>query len=371
MGPNRPVMKFPPSRPGLLQIQPHMFAMNQRPAHSIKINISSNENALGPVSTVQQAARKAAMSMERYAEGAEIALSALIANTYDLKTEGVVCGHGSDDLLSRLARLYLRPGDELICSRNGYQKFPNYAYANDAVPIRAADKDFTAAVDEILSCVSDRTRIVMLANPDNPTGTWLSGAEIRRLANNLPSQVLLVLDSAYYEYVYADDFENPERVVRDFSNVAMTRTFSKIHGMAGLRLGWMYAHPEISDLVRRVGNTFPISNIAYECGRAAIREFENRLFVCNYNRRVKTQFTDSLSEMGLHAYPSQTNFVLVRFDRNRVPAAQAFEELLRRGILTRRMVADSFADCIRFTIGLDSEMLQVEKALRNILSGSG
>ncbi len=310
------------------------------------------------------------MSMERYAEGAETALSELIAKTYDLKAEGVVCGHGSDDLLSRLARAYLRPGDELICSGNGYQKFPNYAYANDAVPIRAADKEFTAAVDEILNCISDRTRIIMLANPDNPTGTWLSGAEIRNLADNLPSEVLLILDSAYYEYVYSDDFENPERVVQDFSNVVMTRTFSKIYGMAGLRLGWMYAHPEIVDLVRRIGNTFPISNIAYECGQVAIREFENRQFVRNYNRRVKKQFTDSLSEMGLHAYPSQTNFVLVRFDRNRVPAAQVFEGLLKQGILTRRMVADSFADCIRFTIGLESEMLQVEKSLRNILSGS-
>ena len=128
------------------------------------------------------------MSMERYAEGAEIELSRLIAKTYNLRVEGVACGHGSDDLLSRLARAYLRPGDELICSRNGYQKFPNYAYANDATPIRAADKEFTAVVDEILNCITDRTRIIMLANPDNPTGTWLSGAEIRRLAGNIPGR---------------------------------------------------------------------------------------------------------------------------------------------------------------------------------------
>ena len=363
-------MKVPLPRSGPLKIQPHMFAMNQRLARSIKINISSNENALGPSGSVQQAAREAAMSMERYAEGAEIGLSELIAKTYDLNAEGVVCGHGSDDLLSRLARAYLRPGDELICSRNGYQKFPNYAYANDAVPVRAADEEFTAAVDEILNCISDRTRIIMLANPDNPTGTWLSGAEVRRLANRIPGEVLLILDSAYYEYVHSDDFENPERVVQDFSNVVMTRTFSKIYGMAGLRLGWMYAHPEIIDLIRRIGNTFPISNIAYECGRVAIQGFENRQFVCKYNQRVKKQFTDSLSEMGLHAYPSQTNFVLVRFDRNRVSATHVFDGLLKRGILTRRMTADSFADCIRFTIGLDSEMLQVEKALRDILSGS-
>ncbi len=361
-------MTVPQSRPGLLQIQPHMLAMNQRPNASVKINVSSNENALGPASSVQNAARKAAMSMERYAEGAEVVLSRLIAKTYNLQVEGVVCGHGSDDLLSRLARAYLRPGDELICSRNGYQKFPNYAYANDATPIRAADKEFTAVVDEILNCITNRTRIIMLANPDNPTGTWLSGAEIRRLAGNIPGRVLLVLDSAYYEYVSSEDFENPERIVQDFSNVVMTRTFSKIYGMAGLRLGWMYAHPTIIDLIRRIGNTFPISNIAFECGRVAIQEFENRRFVYDYNRRVKNLFADSLSEMGLHTYPSETNFVLVRFDRNQVPAAQVFKGLLQHGILARRMVADSFVDCLRFTIGLESEMLQVEKVLRKILS---
>ncbi len=361
-------MKFPQARPGLMRIKPHMNAMHQEPRPDVKINISSNENALGPSNSVLAAARFAAMSMERYAEGAELQLSKAIAKAYRLNAESVVCGHGSDDLLARIARTYLQPGDELICSLNGYQKFPNYAYANDATAIRAKDREFTAVVDEILRCVTERTRIVMLANPDNPSGTWLSSTEVRRLITNLPSDVLLVLDSAYFEYVTSPDFEDPKYFVEEFFNVVMTRTFSKIYGLAGLRLGWLYAHSEIADLIRRIGTTFPISNIAFECGKAAIKDTQDRQFVRTYNLEVRDKFAESLANLGLQVYPSQTNFILVGFDTSPLSADCVFNELLKRGILARTFVAPSLSNCVRFTIGLESDMLQVERAMKEILS---
>jgi len=332
------------------------------------INISSNESAFGPSAAVQEAARKAACNMHRYAEGAEVRLSEQIAHHYGLRSNGVVCGHGSDDLLARIARIYLRPGDELICSVNGYQKFPNYAFANDANPIRATDRKFTADADEILACVNERTRMVMLANPDNPTGTWLGKEQIGRLLSGLPSHILLVLDSAYFEYVDMPDFEAPGDVVDEYSNVVMTRTFSKLYGLAGLRLGWLYADKAIAENVRKIGTTFPISNIAFECGAKALIDSEHLNNVRRNNSRIRKRFADSLTQMGVRVYPSQTNFVLAEFANTRCSAAEVYSSLLADGIIARRFPTQNFADCIRFTIALESQMDQVAAALHELLA---
>ena len=361
-------MAIPDPRPGLLNIKPHMVSMNVDTRPSIRINISSNESALGPNATVRTAALEAASNMERYAESADSSLSTAIASNYGLDPAGVVCGSGSDDLLARLARAYLRANDELICSVNGYQKIPNYAYANDALPVRANDNEFTAEVDQLLSCVTNQTRMVMIANPDNPTGTWLAGAEIVRLHSQLPDNVLLVLDSAYCEYVNNHAFEDPAILVKQHRNVVMTRTFSKIYGLAGLRLGWMYAPPEITAVVRKVGTTFPISNIAFNCGLAALADESYKQHVRDYNARVRTEFTEALHQLGVKVYPSQTNFVLAKFESHVLSAVEIYEALLNRGILARRLASPAFADCIRFTIGLEEEMREVANTLRQLLS---
>ena len=361
-------MAIPDPRPGLLNIKPHMVSMNVDTRPSIRINISSNESALGPNATVRTAALEAASNMERYAESADSSLSTAIASNYGLDPAGVVCGSGSDDLLARLARAYLRANDELICSVNGYQKIPNYAYANDALPVRANDNEFTAEVDQLLSCVTNQTRMVMIANPDNPTGTWLAGAEIVRLHSQLPDNVLLVLDSAYCEYVNNHAFEDPAILVKQHRNVVMTRTFSKIYGLAGLRLGWMYAPPEITAVVRKVGTTFPISNIAFDCGLAALADESYKQYVQDYNARVRTEFTEALYQLGIKVYPSQTNFVLANFENHEPSAVEIFEALVNHGILARRLTSAAFADCIRFTIGLEEEMREVANTLRQLLS---
>ncbi len=317
---------------------------------------------------VENAARIAARSMFRYAEGAEVELSQEIAAHHGLRGEGVVCGHGSDDLLARIARVYLREEDEMICSVNGYQKFPNYAFANDAKPIRAPDRDFVANADEILNCVTDRTRMIMLANPDNPTGTWLTKDKIRQLQSALPAHVLLVLDSAYYEYVDDQDFEDPGSVVDEFENVVMTRTFSKLYGLAGLRLGWMYANAEIADNVRKIGTTFPISNIAFECAMAALADSTHSNNVRKKNLDIRERFSLSLAKMGVQVYPSQTNFVLTQFTDTSHSATEVYHSLLDHGIVTRRFPTPNFSDCIRFTVGLDSEMDTVTSVMQELLT---
>jgi len=328
------------------------------------INIASNESSYGPSQRSIVVGKGALEGINRYTDSAVTQLAEALAGKYKLNARGIVCGFGSDDLLARVARSYLSPGDELIYSVNGYQKTPNYAYGNDAVPIAAADNDFTADVDSILSCVTERTRIVMLANPDNPTGTYVSRAEIRRLHAGLPANVLLVLDSAYLEYVDADDYEDPRLLVETSHNVVMTRTFSKIHGLAGVRLGWLYAPEDIATTLRAIGIMYPVSNVALACGLASLSDEQHVAFVKSENQRVKRRFTAALTEMGVFVYPSQANFVLAKFNPDGRTAESVYDYLFGKRILVRRFPAPAFSNCIRFTIGREDEMTQVIDQLR-------
>lgn len=335
------------------------------------INIASNENSHGPSRHAIEAGMRSLDGANRYAESGSAELAAALAKKYKLNVRGIVCGFGSDDLLARLARAYLSPGDELIYSVNGYQKTPNYAHANDAVPVAAPDKNFTADVDSILSCVTARTRMVMLANPDNPTGTYVPGADIRRLHGELPENVLLVLDSAYLEYVEAPDFEDPGRLVEECHNVVMTRTFSKIHGLAGIRLGWLYAPEEIADSMYAVGITFPVSSVALACGLSSLSDDNHLAHVRSENLRVRRSFSTALTDLGISVYPSQTNFVLAKFETKAKTAAVVYDYLFSKGVLVRRFMSPAFSNCIRFTIGREDEMTHVAGHLRAFFAPGG
>ena len=329
-----------------------------------EINIASNENAYGASPAAIAAGIEAMQGIERYSDQADKWLANAIAKHSGLNPDSVVCGFGSDDLLARTARIFLSPGDELIHSANGYQKIPNYAYANGADAVAAPDREFTADVDSILNCVTDLTRMVMIANPDNPTGSYVSGREIRQLHAGLPDNVVLVLDSAYLEYVEAEDYENPAALVEEADNVIMTRTFSKIYGLAGLRLGWAYAAPTITDLLRRVGVTYPVSGPASCSGIAALQDTEHTARVYAETVRVRRWFSVALTEIGIIVHPSQANFVLATFPDPDRSARMAYDYLLENGIATRRFPMPNFSDCVRFTIGFDHEMARTAEVMR-------
>jgi len=357
-------------RPGLLNIRSPMVAVATSRGGPAAINIFNNENGLGPSTKAVSAAVAALDRAERYPESGPEQLAEAIAGRFDLEAARIACGHGSDDLLARLARAYLSPGDQLIHSANGYQKIPNYAYANDAEPVAAADTDFRADVDSILSCVTDKTRMVMIANPDNPSGLHLAGSEIRRLHAGLPGHVLLVLDSAYCEYVDAPEYENPTALVEQADNVVVTRTFSKIFALAGLRVGWLYGSAATVDAVKRIGTTFPLTSPSLAAAIAALADTEHTQSVRESNRVLRRRVSDELSDSGLHVYPSQTNFILVRFDDAAKPALKAYEYLVEHGIIPRRFAATAFKDCIRFTLGRDEEMRKATDAVKEFLTAS-
>lgn len=354
-------------RVGTTRIRAHMVVADGVEAVIPDINIASNESAYGPGARAVAAAVEAANHLERYADTAQHDLSAAIAEHFGLKPEGVVCGNGSDDLLARIARAYLSPGDELVYSCNGYPKVPNYAFANDAEPVAASDKAFTVDVDAMLAQVTSRTRIVMIANPDNPTGTYISGTEVRRLQAGLPEHVLLVLDSAYLEYVDADNYENPTRLIEEMDNVLMTRTFSKLYGLAGARVGWLYAPAEIAAVIQKVGITFPVPNTAFEASMAVLNDKSHTDFVYIENQRLRKECTQILTELGLFVYPSQTNFIMVEF-ANAELAEQAYDCLADNGIATRRFASPAFLKCVRFSLGLDEEMQKTLSVMREFMA---
>ena len=351
--------------PGMLRIRPHMIIAEEGDGTHVQINIASNESAYGPSPAAISAGARAMQRIERYSETAATVLARAIADHFGLNRDGVVCGFGSDDLLARSARVYLSAGDELIYTANGYQKIPNYAYANGADAIAAPDNNFRADVDSILNCVTERTRMVMIANPDNPTGSYLSGEEIRRLHAGLPENVLLVLDSAYLEYVEADDYENPVALVEEMQNVIMTRTFSKIYGLAGMRLGWVYAPAAIADMLGRVGITFPVSGPAFSSGLAALQDTEHTAHVYAESVRVRRWFGAALAENGVIVHPTQTNFVLATFLDPDRSAQMAYDYLLENGIAARRLTTPNFSDCVRYTIGFDHEMSRTADVMRD------
>lgn len=335
------------------------------------ICIASNESALGASPRAYDAAAAAVRDFSRYPEGGPEHLAAAIGKAWSLDPDRIACGNGSDDLLARLARAFLRPGDELICSINGYQKFPNYAYANDATPIKVADRDFLADIDAILAAVTPRTRIVMIANPDNPTGSLLKASEVRRLHAGLPGNVVLVLDSAYAEFVTTPDFEMPDRLVEEFDNIVMTRTFSKVYGLAGARVGWIYGSPTVIDAVKRIGITFPLSGASLAAAGAAVEDEAHMRHVISETVRLRTAFGGQLSALGLKVYPSETNFVLVRFPDPARTAVAADRFLLSKGIMARRFGAPNFTDFVRFTIGLEDEMNTTAQAVAEFLALEG
>ncbi len=351
-------------RPGLEEVGYYMVGISRLPGFNRIIKLSSNESALGPSPAAIEAASRVLKNAHRYPEFDLEGLPNGIAARFDLDPRQIAFGPGSDEVLLRLVNAYSGPGDEVIHSEHAYMQFPIYAVRAGSTPVAAADDDFRHSVDNMLAAVSDRTRIVLVANPDNPSGTYLPGSEIRRLREALRDDILLVVDSAYDEYASAPDYESATNLIGDYDNIVVTRTFSKLFCLAGLRLGWCYGPRPVIDLMERIGPSFPVNIAAQAAGIAAVEDTQHIKAVLEHNRKWIGRFSKALTEMGLEVYPSQTNFVLVRFPRETGRTAEeADRELKRHGIVARKFALADFADKLRFTIGLSDEMERTIDAL--------
>jgi histidinol-phosphate aminotransferase len=338
------------------------------PGVSRVVKLASNESALGPSPRAVEVMRAAAASVHRYPDGSCVALRQALAERFDLNPDRIVCGAGSDDLITLLVRAYAGPSDEVIYTQHGFLMFPIAATAVGAVPVAAPERGITADVDALLDRISPRTRVVLLANPNNPTGTYLPLSEIQRLRDRLPEHVLLVLDGAYAEYIDRADYNVGFRLVDGGENVVVTRTFSKIYGLGGVRLGWAYGPASVTDVLNRLRNPFNVSSIAQAAGIAALADtaFVDRAKAHNDAWRGWTR--TKLTALGLNVPESFCNFLLVRFPKQAGRDAQAADAFLRsRGFIARRLETYHLPDALRISIGLEDEMRGLVEALRDFV----
>jgi histidinol-phosphate aminotransferase len=358
----------PQPRPGVLNIAPYVPGKSTAPGVAKVFKLSSNETPLGPSANAIAAYRAVGEHLQDYPDGSASALREAIGAAFGLDPDRIVCGAGSDDLLNLLARAFLSDGDEAIYTTHGFLVYPIATMGTGAKPIAAAEKNFTADVNAILKAVTPKTRIVFLANPNNPTGTYIPFDEVKRLQKELPPNVLLVLDAAYAEYVQRNDYESGIELVATTDNVVMTRTFSKIYGLAALRLGWMYGPAHVVDAVNRVRGPFNVNAPAIAAGIAAIRDTAHVEHARAHNTRWLAWLTEEIGKLGLAVTPSAANFVLIHFTEAKGrTASDADAFLTKRGLILRQVSAYKLPNALRMSVGTEEANRLVVQALKEFL----
>lgn len=353
-------------KPGILDISPYVGGRAPEPGGTAAIKLSSNESALGPSPAAVAAYREAADGLSFYPEGSARALRETIGEIHGLDPERIVCGNGSDELLTLLAHIYVSPGDEVLFTEHAFLVYRIAALASGAIPVTVPEPDLRADVDAILARVNTRTRIIYLANPNNPTGTLLPAAEVRRLHTELPDSTLLVLDAAYAEYIEREDYDPGDALVSRFENVVMTRTFSKIYGLAALRVGWAYCPESIADAINRARGPFNVSVPAQRAASAALRDRDHVARSVAHNREWKSWLVEKIRAMGLAVGEAEGNFLLIRFPEHR-DARGADALLTLRGFILRRVDNYALPDCLRLTIGTEEANRGVARVLADYM----
>jgi histidinol-phosphate aminotransferase len=329
------------------------------------IKLSSNENPFGPSEAALEAFRQAARNLHRYPDGSQSDLRLAIARVHGIDPERIVCGNGSEELIGLLMRCYLGKDDELLLSQNHFLMCAIYGKAQAAKIVLAPEKDFTIDVDSVLARITPKTRVISIANPNNPTGTCLEAAELGRFIAGVPKNVLVILDGAYAEYPDREDFDDGMAYAHSSTNVVVTRTFSKIYGLAGLRVGWAYGPAPVIEVVNRLRTPFNVNGPALAAAAAAMVDQSHVIKCREHCTRWLIRIRDALGASGLRVVPSETNFYLLDFSS--VPgktAGKASAALESNGIIARPGESDRF---LRITVGADAENQAVIDVLTNYL----
>ena len=358
----------PQPRPGVLDIAPYIPGKSSAPGVAKVFKLSSNESPLGPSEKAIAAYRAVGEHLEDYPDGAASELRDAIGQAFGLEPARIVCGAGSDDLLNLIARAYLTDGDEAIHATHGFLVYPIATLGAGAKPVVAPETNYTVNVDAMLKAVTPKTKIVFLANPNNPTGTYIPFDEVKRLHNGLPPHVLLVLDAAYAEYVQRNDYESGIELVATSENVVMCRTFSKIYGLAALRLGWMYGPAHVVDVINRIRGPFNVNAPAIAAGIAAIRDTAHVERSRAHNTRWLAWLTEEIGKLGLEVTPSVANFVLIHFpDTKGRTAKDADAFLTKRGLVLRQVGVYKLPNALRMSVGTEEANRLAVKALAEFL----
>ncbi|MEH6701220.1 histidinol-phosphate transaminase [Parasphingorhabdus sp.] len=366
-------MSAPKPKDWIMGIAPYVPGKSSGDDGKKLVKLSANENPLGCSPEATEALNAASASVDRYPDPGSTKLREAIAAKYHLDPARIICGTGSDDVLHLAANAFSGPGDEIIYVRYGFAVYDIAARRYGGTPVIADDKDYGTDVDAILAKVNDQTRVVFIANPNNPTGTFSSREEIARLQAELPGHVLLVLDGAYAEYLVADEDDGALGLAETKGNVLVTRTFSKIHGLAAERIGWGYASTEIIDAMNRIRLPFNVTTAGQHAALAALAANDFVASSRKHNAKWRQWLSEECSALdnhGLRVIPSHTNFLLVLFE-GKVTAEQANAALLDKGYAVRWLPGQGLVNGLRMTIGTELETRGLAKALREILADAG
>ncbi|MBW4330107.1 histidinol-phosphate transaminase [Stakelama sp. CBK3Z-3] len=363
-------MSAPEPKSWVMDIAPYIPGKSTTDSGAKAAKLSSNENPLGTSPAAREAFASAAGELERYPDASGAIVREAIAKKYDLDPQRIIYGTGSDEVLHMAASAFAGPGDEVIFVRYGFAVYEIATRRVGATPVVASDSDYASDVDAILAAVTDRTRIVYVANPNNPTGTYAGREAIARLHAGLPGHVLLVLDHAYAEYLQPGENDGGMALAKTAPNVLVTRTFSKIYGLAAERIGWGYGAMDLIAAMHRIRQPF---NITIAGQRAAVAALEDENFVAKsraHNAEWRGWFVDQIAALGnagLRAVPSKANFVLVLFE-GQVSAEQAYKALQDRGYITRWLPGQGLGNGLRISIGTEAEMRGLVAALREVVA---
>ncbi|PIE14666.1 MAG: histidinol-phosphate transaminase [Rhodobacterales bacterium] len=353
-------------QPGILEIS--LYQGGKAAVEGVKdsIKLSSNENPFGPSPAAQKAFRDAAHQLHRYPSSDHLALRQAIGKVHGLNPEQIICGAGSDELISFLCQAYAGVGDEVLFTEHGFSMYRISALAAGATPVQAKERERVTDVDALLAACTDKTRLVFIANPNNPTGTMIGGDEVARLADGLPPQALLVLDGAYAEYVQG--FDGGAALVQARDNVMMLRTFSKIYGLGGLRIGWGYGPQQVIDVLNRVRGPFNLSQAQMEAAIAAVKDQDYVTECRDKNTANRAWLAQALAEIGVPSDESHANFILARFgSEDEALACDAY--LQKQGLITRLVRGYNLPNCLRITIGDQAACRRVAHAIAGFKEG--
>ncbi|WP_353473610.1 histidinol-phosphate transaminase [Salipiger sp. H15] len=354
-------------QPGIMDIELYVGGSSHVAGVSNVIKLSSNENPFGPSPAAQEAVRRVVQEMHRYPSSDHTELRQAIGDVWGLDPQRIICGAGSDEIIAFLCQAYAGPGTEVIHTEHGFAMHKISAMAAGATPIEVAEQDRVVSVDNILAACTERTRLIFVANPANPTGTMIGLAELERLANGIPETAMLVIDSAYAEYV--EGYDGGAKLATDRPNVFMTRTFSKLYGLGGMRIGWGYGPQQIVDVLNRVRGPFNVAGLTLVAAEASIRDTAYVEKCRTENARMRAWLGEALAEHGVSSDASTANFILARFgSQAEAEACDAF--LQSQGVIVRRTTGYGLPHALRITVGDEASCRRVAHLVGQFKAGA-
>ncbi len=354
-------------KPIKFKIERYIGGLSQFKKIDNPIKLSANESALGPSPKAIRAFENDKNEIFKYPESDSNSLREVLSEKFNIDSKRIICGSGSDQIFDLTCRLFLESGDEVIVTEFGFIMYGIYASQHKAKVVLAKEKNFKASVDGILEKVTNKTKIVFIANPNNPTGTYLSKDEMLNLRKGLKSNILMVVDDAYFEFLNSDDFTSGLELFKDFANVLVTRTLSKIYGLAGLRLGWGYSSKEIIDAMYQIKPPFNVNRAALAAGVEAIKDKEWIKKAIEYNALWSKKIFSVLKEYNIKANEPAANFFLINFGETKINSDEIFEKLASKRLILRKMTQYKIPNTLRLTIGNKEANEHFMQSIRSIL----